>query len=126
MASTDPHAGGITCREAQGLIRPYVDGTIRDRSLRHLIGHVRSCRSCYSELETNFMVDRTIRLLDEEGEQSFDLVPLLKEDMEKRERAANRRGVMSTVHTLILLFTILLIALLLLDLTGIFHITHMF
>ena len=125
MPGTDSHAGGISCREAQSLIREYVDGSIRDRGLKHLLEHVRGCQSCYNELETNFMVDRTIRLLDEGSEESFDLVPLFKKDMQERERAAKTRGRMNAVHTLILLFTILLIVFLLLDLTGVFHITKM-
>ena len=120
----ESRAGGLSCREAQGLIRSYVDGTIRDRNLHRFIAHVRGCPACYSELETNFMVDRTVRLLDDDSKDlSFDLVPMLENDLNEREQNAFSRSRLGTAHKVILLITIALIVFLLLDLTGIFHVT---
>lgn len=113
--------GGISCREANRLIREYVDGSIRDRDLTRLISHVRDCPSCYNELETNFMVTRTIQYLDNEEEGSFELKPLLEKDMNARQEEVRTRGWMTGLHSVIVFVTIILIALLLLDLTGIFR-----
>lgn len=114
-------AGGISCREAVPMIRDYIDGSIRDRDLRHLIAHVRNCPSCYNELETNFMVDRTVRYLNNEEDQSYDLKPLLERDLQEREADVRRRGWMSSLHSWIVFATVVLILLLLLDLTGVFR-----
>ncbi len=113
--------GGISCREAQPMIRDYIGGSLRDRDLRHLIAHVRGCSACYNELETDFMVDRTVRYLNSEEDRSYNLKPLLEKDLQEQEVDVRRRGWMSGLHSWIIFGTFVLILLLLLDLTGVFR-----
>ena len=113
--------GGIRCREAAPLMRAYIEDNIRDRDLRHLISHVRGCQNCYNELETSFMVDRTIRTLNSEEDPTYDLKLMLEKDLQEKETDVRRRGWMGTMHSWIVFGTVLLILLLLLDLTGVFR-----
>lgn len=121
MAGRNEKKGGLDCREADVLIREYVDGSIRDRDLPRLVAHVRNCPSCYNELETNFMVARTIRVLDSDEADSFNLKPLLEKDLAERQEDVRTRGWLSGLHSWIVFATVVLIVLLLLDLTGIFR-----
>lgn len=56
----------MTCREAQRLIMPYINGTITDEELAEFLKHIDSCPECREELEIYYTVDVGIRQLDEE------------------------------------------------------------
>ena len=114
------------CREIRGMIPAYLEGKLTDRQTDRLLEHVKSCRTCYEELEMNFMVDCTVRYLDGDpsAPESFDMQPLLKEKMED-DRAKikwNRR--IRRLRTVIFLLTVTLAAFLILDIAGIFAITQ--
>lgn len=81
----------MTCKEAQGLIRPYIADELPARELEHFIEHIRECGKCHDELETFFMIDRTVKYLDDGKEHSFNLKHLLEEDLREKEKALARR-----------------------------------
>lgn len=56
----------MTCREAERLVMPYINGTITDEELAAFLEHIDSCPDCREELEIYYMVDAGIRQLDEE------------------------------------------------------------
>ena len=41
----------MRCQDAKRLIKPYLEGTIKDADLRDFITHCRECPSCRDELE---------------------------------------------------------------------------
>ena len=55
----------MTCREAQRLVTPYINGSITDQELEEFLKHIDSCPDCREELEIYFTVDVGIRQLDE-------------------------------------------------------------
>ena len=55
----------MTCREAQRLVMPYINGSITDSELEEFLKHIDSCSECREELEIYFTVDVGIRQLDE-------------------------------------------------------------
>lgn len=55
----------MTCREAEHLIMPYINGAITDQELEGFIKHIGECGNCREELEIYFTVDVGIRQLDE-------------------------------------------------------------
>ena len=69
----------ITCREIVGMIPDFLDGKLSGRQQEHFLEHIRNCRNCYEELETNYMVNRTINYLDQDSRAggSFDLKLML-------------------------------------------------
>ena len=110
------------------MIPGFIADTLSERELDRFLMHVRSCRHCHAELETNFMVEKTVTLLKEELPEnaSFDLTPLL--DQELAERGADLRRIrrITKLRGFIAAVTGALILFFLLDLTGVFHITVFF
>ena len=117
-----------TCREIIGMIPDYLEGRLSGRQLEHFLDHIRQCPDCYEELETNYMVKKTVRYLDEgnAGADSFDFVPMLEKDMDDQEENIRRKKTIHSLQLVILSFTLLLLLLLALDLAGIFTVTAAF
>lgn len=57
----------MTCREAERLVMPYINGSITDEELKAFVEHIDHCPDCREELEIYFTVDVGIRQLDEES-----------------------------------------------------------
>ena len=57
----------MTCREAERLVMPYINGSITDEELKAFVEHIDHCPDCREELEIYFTVDVGIRHLDEES-----------------------------------------------------------
>ncbi len=121
-------ANSSACADAAALIPGFLDGTLNDRDLEAFLVHIRTCKKCYEELETNFMVDRAIKYLNEDmpTDTSFDLTPLLEKELQSRGRALRSKKRIERWRTVILVATLILIVLFLLDLTGLFHVTVFF
>ena len=75
----------MECREVQSLIGKYIDGTMTDKKMLEFIQHVLSCRTCYDELETYFVIHYAIKYLDEDFHASCNFQNMLKEDLKRRE-----------------------------------------
>ncbi len=118
----------LSCKEAQAMIPGFLADSLHDRDSLRFLRHVQNCRSCYEELETNFMVERTVAFLNEDlpFDTSFDLTPFLAKRIEEKVRFLKTKKRIGIIRTVILIFTLLLIVLMLLDLTGMFHVTAFF
>lgn len=62
----------MTCREAERLVMPYINGSITDEELKAFVEHIDHCPDCREELEIYFTVDVGIRQLDE-GTGSYNI-----------------------------------------------------
>ena len=83
----------MTCREAERLVMPYINGSITDGELKAFVEHIDICPDCREELEIYFTVDVGIRQLDE-GTGSYNIKGALETALElSRQR----------IHTLKLL-----------------------
>ena len=51
----------MTCREAERLVMPYINGSITDEELKEFLKHIETCEECREELEIYFTVDVGIR-----------------------------------------------------------------
>ncbi len=113
------------CREITALIPAFLSDSLNERELHHFLQHVRSCQQCYKELETNYMVERTVMYLNEDlpADASFDLTPLLEKELEEKTAMLRYDRRVRIMRSVIFLFTLVLIVLFLLDLTGLFRIT---
>ncbi|WP_394527108.1 anti-sigma factor family protein [Lacrimispora sp. JR3] len=56
----------MTCKEAEGLVMPYIRDELTDDELKEFLEHMESCPSCRDELEIYFTVEVGIRQLDSE------------------------------------------------------------
>lgn len=115
----------ITCAEAKKLIGPYLEGTLTDRSLASFLYHVDNCSRCYDELETNFMINRTVAYLNEEDvPASLNLRPLLQEDLKEQTAVLVHKHRMRRLWRGVVVLTLVLAALLVMDVLGVFRITE--
>ena len=51
----------MTCREAERLVMPYINGELTDAELAEFLKHIDTCEDCREELEIYFTVDVGIR-----------------------------------------------------------------
>lgn len=114
-----------TCREIVGMIPDFLDGKLTSRQQEHFLEHIRSCRECYEELETHYMVNRTIDYLDQDSRKggSFDFKPMLEKDLGEKEAEILKKKQIRDLKLVIFAFTVLLILFLILDVTGLFSVT---
>ena len=75
----------MTCREAERLVMPYINGSITDEELKAFVEHIDHCPDCREELEIYFTVDVGIRQLDE-GTGSYNIKGALEYPEESNRR----------------------------------------
>lgn len=116
----------LTCREVRKMIPGYIEDRLPDRDLTRFLRHIRGCRSCYEELETNFMIRKTVEYLDldTDASESLNLKPMLRKDIAAKERRLQRKSFLKRVRVMVLLITLILIAFVVLDITDVFHVTR--
>lgn len=85
----------MTCREAEHLVMPYINGSITDEELEEFLEHIDHFEDCREELEIYYTVDVGIRQLDE-GAGTYNIKGALETALElSRQR----------IHTLRLIQT---------------------
>ena len=52
----------MTCREAERLVMPYINGSITDEELKEFLKHIETCEDCREELEIYFTVETALEL----------------------------------------------------------------
>ena len=85
----------MTCREAERLVMPYINGSITDEELKAFVEHIDHCPDCREELEIYFTVDVGIRQLDE-GTGSYNIKGALEYPEESNRRFVYGTGAFQT------------------------------
>lgn len=99
----------MTCEEAQGLIKPYIQGELKTALATEFAEHVGNCRSCKDDLEISYCVITATRQLNDEEEFSgnyiLELNNLLLDTIKKakRERTMIIRKRIGVVFELVLM-----------------------
>ncbi|MDD3338810.1 MAG: zf-HC2 domain-containing protein [Lachnospiraceae bacterium] len=81
----------MTCAEAERLVPAYLNNEIPQEKLEEFILHVKSCPSCYDELETYFTIYLAIQYLDDDKYSSYNMKKLLEEDLHRKEAGIRKR-----------------------------------
>ena len=68
----------MTCREAERLVMPYINGSITDGELKEFLKHIETCEECREELEIYFTVDVGIRQLNQ-GTGTYNILELSRQ-----------------------------------------------
>ena len=97
----------MECTEAKKLVMPYVERKIPDDKVGDFIKHVRSCPSCYDELETYFTIYSALEYMDAGARTGFEVKKLLAEDMKQMEEMS-KAGRKLTVSNAVLAVLIVL------------------
>lgn len=115
---------GLTHKEVIDMIPRYLSDDLSDRELVAFLGHINGCRDCYEELETMFMVDRTIHYLDDGEDGSFDLTPELIRDMEHKLHRVQVNQMLRKFRAAAALFSFFMFSMAVLDFFGIIPISR--
>ena len=104
----------MKCEKALTKIEAYIDHTLSGRELEEFLEHVKSCRECYDELETYYIISVGMRYLEEENLESYNIPKMLQEDLHTRERQVRRRNIFrkTAVFLGVLFFIVLLVLML--------------
>ena len=120
----------IDHREFLDMIPHYLADDLREKDLLLFLDHIKTCHSCYEELETAFMVDRTVRYLndelDDDAEGSYNLPEMMQNDIRNKTREVYARQNAGRIFKVILLITLLFAAVMLLDFFGVWNVTGLF
>ena len=81
----------MKCEEALQKITPYIENRLQPRELEAFIEHITQCPSCYDELETYYIVSRAVQYLDDEKQDTYNIMELLKRDIRMKEQGLRRR-----------------------------------
>lgn len=81
----------MDCKEAENLVTAYINKSMDLHELREFLAHVKSCSSCYDELQTYYMVYFAMEHLENgDSDRSYNMNTVLLEDLEHRERYVKR------------------------------------
>ncbi len=118
----------IDHKEFLDMIPHYLADDLREKDLLLFLDHIKTCHSCYEELETAFMVDRTVRYLndemDDDAEDSYNLPAMMQEDIHRKTREVYARQNAARIFRIVLIITALFVLFALLDFFGIWSFTR--
>ena len=76
----------MDCKRAENLVSSYINKTMNLHDLREFLAHVKSCSSCYDELQTYYTVYFAMEHLENgESNPSYNMNTVLSEDLRHRE-----------------------------------------
>lgn len=118
----------IDHKEFLDMIPHYLADDLREKDLLLFLDHIKTCHSCYEELETAFMVDRTVRYLndemDDDAEGSYNLPAMMQEDIHRKTREVYARQNAARIFRIVLIITALFVLFALIDFFGIWSFTR--
>ncbi len=104
----------MDCKKAENLVSAYINKTMGLKELQEFIIHVKSCSSCYDELQTYYMVYFAMEHLENgESNPSYNMNTVLLEDIRHREKYIKQERLKQGVWVLIAGLLLLLVLLLL-------------
>lgn len=71
----------LSCREAEKMVMPFIDGRLDEEELESFLNHIRSCPACKEELEIYYTVAVGLKQLDS-GTGAYDITGALEESLE--------------------------------------------
>ena len=80
----------MTCREAERLVMPYINGSITDEELKEFLKHIETCEECREELEIYFTVD------EETG--TYNIKGALETALELSRQRVHTLGILETAR----------------------------
>lgn len=100
----------MTCREAEGMVMPYINGELTMEEQERFLNHVIDCEDCSDELEIYYTIQVGLEQLDNGLHRNNDIHELLMEDVNGSLQRIYRRSLFSAVRVLICTVTAACIA----------------
>ena len=71
----------LSCREAEKMVMPFIDGQLDEQELEAFLNHIHGCPACKEELEIYYTVSLGLRQLDS-GTGVYDITGALEESLD--------------------------------------------
>lgn len=81
----------MECKEAQPLVKKYIDGEISDKDLDKFLNHIENCKECYEELEINYTIFSALMKLDDNPNLSYNINEMLLEELNASRKYIRRK-----------------------------------
>lgn len=81
----------MQCEEALLMIDPFMKDELRDRELEEFLEHLKTCPRCYDELEIYYTIKMSVKYLETENLETYDIPRMLKEELRQKERYLHHR-----------------------------------
>lgn len=102
----------MKCTEARRMVTPFINHELSDREAEQFLHHVEHCSDCKDELDTYFMVYRTLDTLDEGIQhKENDFQKMLSEEIRSAKRGILTRRVAAVFRGLLIILAELLMLL---------------
>ncbi len=115
----------MVCKEAENLIPQYLDDSMDKDTLLEFISHIRECKSCYSELDTFFMIEKAMETLKQEDDQSFDLSKMLDQDLNRRWMMLSKNEINQHLTIFFAIIVAICVVWIVLDMYGIISLSYL-
>ncbi len=92
----------MNCRQAEKDVQPYIEGKLSDEECEAFISHVRTCPSCYDELETYYTIYYALRYLDDDKNRSYNMKKVLNDDLRRNEIRIRRTRALRAIYVVLI------------------------
>lgn len=93
----------MNCREARRMVTPFINHELSDKKTEQFLRHVEHCSDCMDELDTYFMVYRTIDTLDAGAHhRENDFQKMLNEEIRSAKRGILTRKIINISRVLVM------------------------
>lgn len=89
----------MTCKEAEQMVRLYINDELTDKELAAFLEHIESCKSCYEELEIYYTLFAGLAQLDGENE-NLDMRNLMRDTLHAARMRVRGRKIFNVYYVL--------------------------
>lgn len=100
----------MTCREAERMVMPYINGELTLDEQEQFLEHIFACEDCADELEIYYTIQIGLEQLEGVRHSTNDIQKLLSEDIENSMQRIYRSKVLWAAHVFICAVTAVCIA----------------
>ncbi len=101
----------LDCRQAQKMAGEFAEDSLNDRELASLLAHVRTCRTCYEELKTAYLISYALDYMDRDRNGGLDINELMEEKIRRSElRLRRHRMVGAALWAVVVILSLTLTA----------------
>ena len=115
----------MTCEETKAHMKAYLADKMPARELEAFLEHIRSCPACYEELETNYIIERVLDILNDKAKEEYDFREQLQDRMEEQAEWLTKRRVYRPAYFAVVTAFVLMLIVGILELQGI-HLLSLF
>ena len=81
----------MVCKESEQRILGFINNELSDEKLTEFLEHIKTCKSCYEELEIYYTIHVALQKLDYESNASYDINKMLVDNIENKRQNLRKK-----------------------------------